>query len=532
MMFEGTTSLHRRAKARREAAARGLTMVPPFDHEWIMRARARLAWRCSSSARTSARCSSRSAAAACVSGVVGGDQAVEARRHGVGVEPSGAASMKNSIDAGEVRTLEGAHSIADGLMAVRPGDLNFAHVRKFVDRIDTVEDRPDCRRASAGSFVSAKIVAEPSGAATVAAALASRPPTTPPVVAIISGGNLDPADSKNLARGDARVQVVIAESMRIEMFEMERMQSTWENLVDYDMSESGVRPLTLRELDGDGVRPRIVPRRAARLQPVERDDRAARADRGALPGASVDQSRSPTAPPKRTTSIALSQVAAGRRRRDAGPELHADVGRGAKPRRRGADVPSAHRSVVGTGLGRVRARGHAARRGCSTCRTRTTRPARCCRTPSMRRIVDRCQQTGTWLLSDEVYLGAEIDRAAHEELLGHERSRDRDQRPVEGLRHSRRPHRMDRRPGTLVADCWSQHDYITIGPNKMRDRIARVAVEAKNRERCYARTGEILRHNLPIAREWAASFGGRLDVDRASRRRDRPDEVRAPTRQA
>ena len=26
------------------------------------------------------------------------------------------------------------------------------------------------------------------------------------------------------------------------------MQSTWENLVDYDMSESGVRPLTLREL--------------------------------------------------------------------------------------------------------------------------------------------------------------------------------------------------------------------------------------------------------------------------------------------
>ena len=29
---------------------------------------------------------------------------------------------------------------------------------------------------------------------------------------------------------------------------MERMQSTWENLVDYDMSESGVRPQTLREL--------------------------------------------------------------------------------------------------------------------------------------------------------------------------------------------------------------------------------------------------------------------------------------------
>ena len=36
--------------------------------------------------------------------------------------------------------------------------------------------------------------------------------------------------------------------MKIPIFEMERMQSTWENLVDYDMSESGVRPITLRGL--------------------------------------------------------------------------------------------------------------------------------------------------------------------------------------------------------------------------------------------------------------------------------------------
>ena len=65
-------------------------------------------------------------------------------------------------------------------------------------------------------------------------------------------------------------------------------------------------------------------------------------------------------------------------------------------------------------------------------------------------------------------------------------------------------------PQPLVAECWSQHDYITIGPNKMSDRIARVAVEPQNRERCYARTRAILTHNLPIAREWVARFGGRL----------------------
>jgi len=65
-------------------------------------------------------------------------------------------------------------------------------------------------------------------------------------------------------------------------------------------------------------------------------------------------------------------------------------------------------------------------------------------------------------------------------------------------------------PDDLAERCWAQHDYLTIGPNKMSDRIARVAVEGENRERCYARTREILQHNLPIAREWIDSFAGRV----------------------
>ena len=36
--------------------------------------------------------------------------------------------------------------------------------------------------------------------------------------------------------------------MKIEAFKMERMQSTWENVVEYNLSESGVHPLTLHEL--------------------------------------------------------------------------------------------------------------------------------------------------------------------------------------------------------------------------------------------------------------------------------------------
>ena len=41
-------------------------------------------------------------------------------------------------------------------------------------------------------------------------------------------------------------------------------------------------------------------------------------------------------------------------------------------------------------------------------------------------------------------------------------------------------------PPGLVADCWTQHDYLTIGPNKFSDRLAQVAVEAGS-------TGALLR---------------------------------------
>lgn len=41
--------------------------------------------------------------------------------------------------------------------------------------------------------------------------------------------------------------------MRIETFAMERMQSTYEFLVDYDLSESGIRPVSINDLVDMGL---------------------------------------------------------------------------------------------------------------------------------------------------------------------------------------------------------------------------------------------------------------------------------------
>jgi threonine dehydratase len=189
VVFAGTTTLHRKAKAEEIAAERGLTMVPPFDHAWIIAGQGTLGL------EILEQCPDVRTVLVPIGGgglVAGVAAAIKLSRDGVGVvgvEPSGAASMKGSIDAGEIRTLDRPESIADGLMAVRPGDLNFAHVRTFLDRIDTVEEG-EIAAALRWLLRDAKIVAEPSGAVTVAAALRGGCP--PPVVAIISGGNLDP----------------------------------------------------------------------------------------------------------------------------------------------------------------------------------------------------------------------------------------------------------------------------------------------------------------------------------------------------
>ena len=203
VIFAGTTSLHRRAKAEEIAAERDLTMVPPFDHEWIIAGQGTLGL------EILEQCPEVGTVLAPIGGgglVSGVSAAIKLSKPGVtviGIEPSGAATMKNAIDAGEVRTLEGAKSIADGLMAARPGDLNFAHVQTFVDRIDTVDDS-EIAAAVRWLFLRAGIVAEPSGAASVAAALRESAAYPSPVVAIISGGNLAPEDLAKYTGAEVR----------------------------------------------------------------------------------------------------------------------------------------------------------------------------------------------------------------------------------------------------------------------------------------------------------------------------------------
>jgi threonine dehydratase len=110
----------------------------------------------------------------------------------VGVEPAGAAKMRASLEAGHPVTLGSTHSIADGLLPVRPGDLTFAHVLRWVDRVITVDEDAIAgavRRLATGE----KLIVEPSGAVSVAGALSEREGASrATAVCVLSGGNIAP----------------------------------------------------------------------------------------------------------------------------------------------------------------------------------------------------------------------------------------------------------------------------------------------------------------------------------------------------
>ena len=189
VIFEGTTSAERRARAEIEASSRGLTIVPPFDHEWIIAGQGTAGLEI---------LEQQPDVAAVVVPIGGGGLAAgvafaikHSRPHVkvIGVEPTGAAAMRASLDAGAPVTLPRTATIADGLMPVRPGDLTFALVHEYVDDVVTVEDE-QIIDAVLWAFMRAKIVAEPSGAASLAAVLSRVIDVPGPIVSIISGGNL------------------------------------------------------------------------------------------------------------------------------------------------------------------------------------------------------------------------------------------------------------------------------------------------------------------------------------------------------
>jgi len=298
--------------------------------------------------------------------------------------------------------------------------------------------------------------------------------------------------------------------MKIEPFEMERMQSTWENLVDYDLSESGILPLTLNDLVAMGLDVDALMDVPLGYSQSNGTPELKELLTKIYPGADHANIEVTNGTSEANYLLALSLIQPG----DVfALEMPNYMQLRGLPRSLGAEVkPFRLRfeddweidwdefdAAVTPGT-RIVYLSHP-----------NNPTGKVISHDAMARIVRRCEEMDAWLVSDEVYLGAEIDRERTASFWG---MSDRvivtsglsKAYGIPGLRIG-----WIVGPADVVAGCWTQHDYITIGPNKLSDVVARVAVKAENREKLYARTRGILRGNLPLMEAWVAGFGGALE---------------------
>ena len=194
VIMEGTTSLDRQKRAEKEASARGLTIVPPFDHKQIIIGQGTMGLEILEQCPEVGTVFVPVGGGGMASGVAAAIKLSKPSVRIVAVEPVGAPKMTKSLEAGQPITLPSSKSIADGLMNLRPGDITFAHIRKFVDEVVMISEA-DIAETVGWLFRHARLVVEPSGAVTTAAValgLGNVDLTKGPVVAVVSGGNVAP----------------------------------------------------------------------------------------------------------------------------------------------------------------------------------------------------------------------------------------------------------------------------------------------------------------------------------------------------
>ena len=193
VVFEGTTSVERRVKAEGIAEKEGLTMVPPFDHPWIIAGQGTIGIEIHEDWPEVEAVLMPIGGGGMVSGVCAALRRLSPDVRLVGVrgrqEPRG---MRAALDADGPVTLRGTHTIADGLAPVRAGDLTFEHVRQLADDVVTVEEGM-IRDAARFLLTRARLVVEYSGAAALAALLSGVVGSPGRTAVIISGGNVDVA---------------------------------------------------------------------------------------------------------------------------------------------------------------------------------------------------------------------------------------------------------------------------------------------------------------------------------------------------
>jgi aspartate/methionine/tyrosine aminotransferase len=298
--------------------------------------------------------------------------------------------------------------------------------------------------------------------------------------------------------------------MKLEQFAMERMQSTYENLVEFNLSESGVRPLTPRELIADAAgldglldQPLVYSQSNGTIE-------LRQAIASMYPGAGIEHIEVTNGGSEANFITTFNLIEKGDEVVMLVPNYMQTWG---LSRAFGGTIRE-WRLIEDHDAGRWRV-DLSALEALVTPRTKmivicnpnnpTGARLTAADLDAIARIAD---QHGAWILSDEVYRGAEIDGVETASMWGRSpkaiiTSGLSKAYGLPGLRIG-----WIAGPPSLVASFWSYHDYVTIAPGALSDRLARIALQPGRRAQLFERTRAILRRNLPLIEAWLTEAGG------------------------
>jgi aspartate/methionine/tyrosine aminotransferase len=303
--------------------------------------------------------------------------------------------------------------------------------------------------------------------------------------------------------------------MRIETFRMERMQALYEYEVEYNLSESGVEPMTAGELLGaDAAAARLLSQPLLYpTAPGSWELREHIAD--FYPGAGPDNVTVVNGGSE-ANFLALWTLL----HRDRGDRLACMIpnylqgwglgrhfgagsdrfrlklrrGRGAGAARWALDLDELDRAVT--------------RQTKAILVTNPNNPTGAVLSEAeMDAVVTAARRARAWIVADEIYRGAEVEGGTTPTFWG------RYDRVVVTAGLSKAFGLPGLRvgwavaPPELIGELWRRHDYTTLTPGMLSERLAAVAMEPGRREEILARTRGIVRRNLPPIEEWIAEQG-------------------------
>jgi threonine dehydratase len=193
----GVASSERLAKSDELVRKHGYIVIPPYDDEQIIAGQATCGLEIVEALPNADLVLAPVSGGGLLGGVATAVKLLHPQASVFGVEPELAGDTAESFRTGAIVTWPAervSRTIADGLRTQSVGQRNFAHIQAFVDGIITVTEA-EIRAAMRAIVAATRLVPEPSGAVATAALLfhAAELPTYRRAVAIVSGGNVDPA---------------------------------------------------------------------------------------------------------------------------------------------------------------------------------------------------------------------------------------------------------------------------------------------------------------------------------------------------